>query len=53
MPVVQLTLDNVIVANYSGAREASKQLGADASEICRCCNGKRKTVRGFKFEYSL
>jgi hypothetical protein len=53
MPVVQLTLDNVIVANYSGAKEASKQLGADASEICRCCNGKRKTVRGFKFQYSL
>ena len=53
MPVIRLTLDGKFVAKYAGAREAARQLKCYQSEISRCCNGESKTVRGFKFQYSL
>ena len=53
IPVVQLTLDNVIVANYAGASEAARQIGGHQSDISSCCKGKRKTSLGFKWQYKI
>ena len=53
MPVVQLTLENIIVGKYAGAREASRQTGARQSGISKCCNGISKTAFGFKWQYKI
>ena len=31
--------------------EASRKLNRDASDITRCCKGKKKDVKGYRFEY--
>ena len=52
-PVIQLTLDNVIVANCSGAREAARQIGGHQTAISACCRGEQKTAYGFKWQYKI
>jgi hypothetical protein len=53
MPVIQLTLDNIIVASYGGVNEAARQLNAHPSGINKCCRGEGKTAYGFKWKYSI
>lgn len=49
--VYQYDLDCVLLAAFSSAREASKQLGIGLSSITRCCRGERKQTSGYKFSY--
>ena len=49
--VFQYDLSNNLIAIYDGAREAARQLGVDSSGIIKCCNGKQKTCKGYKFSY--
>lgn len=49
--VYQYRLDNELVAIWSSASEASKQLNFNVSHIVDCCNGKRKTHKGYKWSY--
>ena len=50
-PVVQIDLNtNEVINIYSGTREASRQ-GFKQSHISSCCNGKRKSHKGFKWMY--
>ncbi len=53
IPVVQLTLENIIIANYAGARDASRKTGFRQSGISKCCNGVDKTASGFKWQYKI
>jgi hypothetical protein len=53
MPVIQLTLDNVIIGVFAGTREAARQIGVHQASVSRCCRGIQKMAHGFKFQYKL
>ena len=36
---------------FNGIREASRKYNIDRSDISKCCQGKRKTAGGYKWEY--
>ena len=49
--VYQYSLDGLLLATFSSAREASRKLGIGLSSITRCCRGERKQTSGYKFSY--
>lgn len=49
--VYQYNLDGLLIATFSSAREASKQLGIGLSSITRCCRDERKQTSGYRFSY--
>lgn len=49
--VIQSTLDDEVVREWSSAREASIIGGFNYRTISQCCNGKRKTHGGFKWKF--
>lgn len=49
-PVLQFTLDGEFVREYPSTRECERN-GFHHSGVMRCCNGKQKTHKGFKFMY--
>lgn len=51
--LVKLTLDNKVVKVYESITEAYDELGVvDNGVISQVCKGKRKTYKGFKWEYA-
>lgn len=36
---------------FSSTHEAERQIGIDQTSICKCCNGKQKTAKGFYWHY--
>lgn len=38
---------------FPSARNASKKIGVNPSNIINCCNGKQKTCKGMKFYYKI
>ena len=48
--VLQLSLDGELIREYPSVRECERN-GFDHSAVCRCCNGKQKTHKGFRFMY--
>lgn len=49
--VYQYSLDGLLLATFSSAREASRQLNIGLSSITRCCRGERRQTSGYKFSY--
>ena len=49
-PVLQLSLDGVLIREWPSAKEAERN-GFNQCNICQCCNGKQKTHKGFRWEY--
>ena len=50
-PVIQMTLQGEVIAEYPSATEASRQVGCGNSEIGKCCQGKMKTSGGFRWKF--
>ena len=50
--IKQLSLDGIIIAIWPNAYEA-KRNGYSQSAINECCQGKRKTHKGYKWEYLI
>lgn len=50
-PVVQLSIDGKVIAEYQCIQEASDTTGIDYHRIIECCKGKRKNYGGFCFNY--
>lgn len=48
-PIVQLTLDGKFIKEWASSTEAAATLGFNHSNISACCNGERKTHKGFKW----
>ena len=48
--VKQLDNNNNVVAIFDSCEQASKIFGR---HVWECCNGKRKTCKGYKFEYII
>ena len=49
--VRQLSLDGNVIEEYPSTKEAERQGNFNSRHISSCCNGKRKTHKGFKWEY--
>lgn len=48
--VKQITMDGKVVSEYCSIREAGRVTGICSHSIYACCNGKRKTAGGYKWE---
>lgn len=49
-PVLQLSLSGELIREYPSIRECERN-GFEHSGVVRCCKGKLKTHKGFKFMY--
>lgn len=50
--VKQLTLDGVLVATYRSLTDAGRAVSGSRVSIGMVCMGKRKTAKGFRWEYA-
>ena len=50
-PVLQLSLSGDLIREWPSVNECGRN-GFDSSAVCRCCNGKLKTHKGFIWKYS-
>ena len=51
-PVVQIDLNtNEVINTYFGTREAARQTGFNQSNISKCCRGKQKSHKGYKWKF--
>jgi hypothetical protein len=49
--IIQLTLDNVFIREFSSICSAAKELNLSKSGIIKCCKEKQKQCGGFIFKY--
>ena len=50
-PVLQFTLDNILVKEYPSIKQAGRETGFAHTNICACCKGKYKTAYNFIWRY--
>ena len=50
--ILQLTKSGEFIREWSSMRETSRQLKINCSNICQCCNGKRKYAGGYVWKYA-
>ena len=52
-PVIQLSLDGMVIKQFESTIEAERELGINHSNISRCCDNKPhyNTAGGFKWKY--
>lgn len=50
-PVLQFTLDDILVKEYPSIRQAERETGFNQAHIVKCCKGKYKQMYGFKWRY--
>ena len=48
--VLQLSLSGDLIKVWESVNECGRN-GFNQSSVCQCCNGKRKTHKGFRWEY--
>ena len=48
--VLQLTKSGELIREWESTQECERN-GFNHSAVCRCCNGKQKTHKGFRFMY--
>ena len=49
--VIQFDIHGIRLKSFDNCNEAAKYVGAESSNINRCCNGKIKTSMGFVWKY--
>ncbi len=52
-PIIQLTLQGDPIREYKSITAAAEDLHCDKSLIMRVCQGKKKTAKGYKWEYKF
>lgn len=52
IPVVMFDKNMNELARYESAKKASENTGADKSSIIKCCRGKLKSSKGYKWKYA-
>ena len=50
-PVLQFTLDDILVKEYPSIMQAERETGFNNGNIVNCCNGKQKTAYNYKWKY--
>lgn len=51
--IQQLTLDGELIKLWDFAVDVKHQLNYNATSIWECCEGKRKTAYGYKWQYAI
>ena len=51
-PVIQCSLGGVLVKEWSSICEIERTLGIRSGKISECCNGKRLSVKGYKWAFA-
>lgn len=51
-PVIQRSIDGEFIKKWYSAYSVEKELGYFSTLISRCCLGKQKTHKGFKWEFA-
>lgn len=51
MPVLQCTIDGNLVREWKSFNEIRRETGYSQGNIHSCCNGRRKTYKGFIWKY--
>jgi group I intron endonuclease len=49
--VCQFDLQGNLIKEWPSIKEATQYIKANSGEICACCKGKQKTVKGYKWSY--
>ena len=49
--VLQLSLSGELIREWESIQECGRN-GFNQGAVCKCCNGKRKTHKGFRFMYA-
>ena len=52
-PVLQFTLDNILVKEYSSIMQAERETGFANSHISACCKGKLKQAYNYIWKYKV
>lgn len=52
LPVEQMDLEWNIIKLHPSIKDAAEAVGADSSAISRCCKGKVKTVKNYRWRYA-
>ena len=50
-PVLQFTLDNILVKEFLSTIQIERELGFSCGNIVNCCNGRYKTAYGYIWRY--
>ena len=50
--IMQLTKSGEFIREWQSAREAERELGIAQTNICKCCNGIRKSAGGYVWRYA-
>lgn len=51
-PVVKLDLDDNFIERFNTAEQGANSVGGDRSAVIKCCKGKQKHHKGFKWMYA-
>lgn len=49
--VKQLDMNGNFIREFVSISEAARQTNLTASCICECCQGKRKSTKGYRWKY--
>lgn len=52
-PVKQLDLSGNLITEWNDSRTIQNETGMNQWSITQCCDGKRKTAYGFKWQYAI
>ncbi len=50
--VLQLNEEGEVIAEFASAREATEKTGINYKHISSCCNNKRKTTGGYRWQFA-
>ena len=50
--VIHLDLEGNVLREWDSARDCMNETGFFDSNICKCCKGKIKSYKGYKWEYA-
>lgn len=51
IPIIQLSINDEFIKEWSGALEVFEVLNFDPSSITKCCKGKQQSSKGYKWIY--
>lgn len=52
-PVEQLDLNEKYLKTFNSVMDAEREVGANHSNIAKCCRGKQSSAGGFKWRYAI
>ena len=50
-PVIGISKSNGLILEFPSLMEASRQVRIDQCSICKCCQGRRKSAKGYYWHY--